>query len=303
MSQGMRSPRAGSFRRWRDAALLLGAAVGSAWPEVARAASESRPVVRTIATRSVPRGVRTEVFVPPDWRPGQPAGLLLFLTERRGSEATFRRRGLAARVKEGIAAGRLPATLAVSPRHVRTFLVDSPRAAMETFVAVDLVETVETLYPGVGGERRARAVWGISLGGWAALRIALRRPDRFGAVAVLAPWVEHLSWDWYGRRRSLLGMLLAEPVFGAHQAESRFEPNDLFRLAAAADPARVPAILVVTGERDPWRRNTEELVALLRGRGVPVEFRLLADAGHAWSSWLPAAEPILAWLADQEGPR
>ncbi len=266
-------------------------------PAAGGAGTPPRVVEITVRGPHAPGGVPTEVVLPPQWRPGQPALLMVFLHDGWGTQRSFRKHGLAAIATGLMRAGAIPPVVIASPRHRGTFLVDGPRAAMESFVADDLVATLEREFPGAGGSRGRRSVWGISLGGYGALKMALRHPEVFGRAAALAPWVQPLDWDDYARHRTWWSRRLLEPVFGATREESRFEANDLYRIAAAADPAAVPPIYVRTGSRDKWEPGAAKLVAELRGRGIAVDDASIAGARHRWRDWRAAAPGVFEFLA------
>ncbi len=269
---------------------------GFAWSFLAQGASPPRIVKRVLSGPHAPQGVATEVLLPPDWRPGQPALLIVFLHDGWGTQKSFRTHGLAAIANGLMRAGAIPPALIASPRHRGTFLVDSPRAEMESFVADDLVPDLEREFPGAGGSRERRAVWGISLGGYGALKMALRHAEVFGRVAALAPWVQPLAWSSYEQHRTWLSRRLLEPVFGSTREESRFEANDLYRIASSADAPAVPPIYERTGGKDKWEPGARELVEQLRRRGIAVDYASIPDAKHRWSDWRAAAPGVLEFL-------
>ena len=260
-------------------------------------AERSPGIVRTVLRGPhAPQGVATEVLLPADWKPGDPALLMVFLHDGWGSEASFRRHGLAAIAAGMMRSGAIPPVIIASPRHRGTFIVDGARAEMESFVADDLVPALELAFPGAGGARGRRSVWGISMGGYGALKMALRHPRVFGRAAALAPWVQPLSWDEYEKHRTWWSRHLLEPVFGHTREESRFEANDLFRIAAAADPSAAPPILVRTGSLDRWEPGALRLLADLRGRGFTVDEASIPGARHRWADWRRATPAILEFL-------
>jgi len=264
---------------------------------LAGADSPPRVVKITVRGARAPQGVATEVVLPPGWRPGQPALLMVFLHDGWGTQKSFRKHNLASIATTLMRSGVIPPVVIASPRHRGTFIVDSPRAAMETFVADDLVPALEREFPGAGGSRGRRSVWGISLGGYGALKMALRHPEVFGRVAALAPWVQPLDWDDYERNRTWWSRRLLGPVFGASREESRFEVNDLYRIAASADPAEVPPLYLRTGGDDKWEPGAAKLVEELRGRGVAVDYASIPGARHRWRDWRAATPGVLGFLA------
>ena len=275
---------------------VVALALAFAAPGLARAGSSPRIVKTVLRGPHAPQGVATEVVLPPGWQPGQSALVMVFLHDGWGSERSFRRHGLAAVAMSLMQGGTIPPVIIASPRHRGTFIVDSPRGEMESFVAEDLVPALEREFPGAGGSRDRRSVWGISMGGYGALKMALRHPESYGRVAALALWVQPLAWDSYERNRTLWSRWVLEPVFGRSREESRFEANDIVLIAAAADPATVPPIYVRTGSRDRWEKGAQELVALLRGRGIAVDAASIPGAKHDWSDWRAATPAVLEFL-------
>ncbi len=269
-------------------------AAGLSLPAGAR--SGSTVVKILIRGPHAPGGVATEVVLPPGWRPGQRTPLMIFLHDGWGSQKSFRKHGLAAIAMGLMQGGAIPPVVIASPRHRGTFIIDSPRAQMESFIADDLVPALEREFPGAGGAVDRRSIWGISMGGYGALKMALRHSGAYGRVAALAPWVQPLAWSQYERHRGLLGRWLLEPVFGRSREESRFEANDLFRIARTADPAAVPPIYVRTGSRDKWEPGAQELIALLRERRIAVDAASIPGAKHDWGDWRRATPAVLEFL-------
>ena len=247
----------------------------------------------------MPEPVRVEVLLPPNWSPGASARLMVFLHDGWGNQHSLRRKGLAEIAAGMMERGELAPTVIASPRIRGTFASDSPRGAMETFLAEHLVPVLERHFPGVGGAPESRSVWGISLGGYGALKLALRHPGVYGRVAALAPWVQPLSWDAYEPNRGLLSRWVLEPVFGSSREESRFETNDLYRIAAAAEASLVPPLYVRTGSEDRWERGALELVRQLLERRIAVDAASIPGAKHDWSDWREAAPGVLRFLAGE----
>ncbi len=269
-------------------------------PSAASNREAGRVATLLLRTPHAPRGVRTEVLLPPDWTPGRPAVLMVFLHDGRGSERSFRRHGLWDIALGMMRGGALPPMIVASPRYRGTFLIDSPRAEMESFLAEDLVPSLERDFPGAGGSRETRVAWGISMGGYGALKLALRHPELFGRAAALAPWVQRLAWDDYARHRGPLGRWLIEPVFGHSREESRFEANDLYRVAAVADPGRTPPLYVRTGGRDRWGPGADKLVGELESRGFRIDAASVPRARHAWLDWRRETPELLRFLAPRQ---
>jgi endo-1,4-beta-xylanase len=70
----------------------------------------------------------------------------------------------------------------------RAFYVDSADGKLlsETTVIKELVPHIDATYRTIA-KREARAIQGMSMGGWGALRLAMAHPDLFSSVAAFAP--------------------------------------------------------------------------------------------------------------------
>ncbi len=105
------------------------------------------------------------------------------------------------------------------------------------------------------------AVTGLSMGGEAALRLALVRPERIAAVGMLS---------------------MADPRFDRSLRENGFQVTDVPYARAAAVP-----FYVVNGGRDPWvsPAAVRETVEALRAAGVKTAWKVLPEAGHdTWTA-------------------
>ena len=85
-----------------------------------------------------------------------------------------------------IAEGKIPPSLIVMPECRGCWWIDSPRAKIETAFWVDLVPGIARRYR-VIDKREGRAVAGFSAGGFGAVRMALKYPDKFAAAAAFSP--------------------------------------------------------------------------------------------------------------------
>lgn len=92
------------------------------------------------------------------------------------------------RLEELMRDGKIPELVMVHPNGERSFYTNyrDGRLNHEDFVVRDLVTHVEATYR-VKKTRAGRAIAGTSMGGHGALKIALKYPDRYAAVAAHSP--------------------------------------------------------------------------------------------------------------------
>ncbi len=205
-----------------------------------------------------------------------------------------------------IASGSLPPMIAVMPDAANSWYVDSARYGgpgdYETAIVRDLVREVDALYP-TQASRGTRAIAGLSMGGFGALRLAFRHPATFGAVAGMSPAIWKpgaVSWTH--------GPATMEPSAAAAKFLRTTGPGfDAAVLAAQAPFAHVgeiaarsdaPDILLTVGDDDYFSHydGTTELFLDLRAAGLKPELRV-SDGGHNWAHWRPMAREVFGFLA------
>lgn len=200
-----------------------------------------------------------------------------------------------------------------------SWYADSPTSGnWERFVADDLVAFVDQRYRTRPG-REQRGIAGQSMGGYGTMRLALHRPDVFGAALVMSP-VNLVNPDPFGtpaqaaalsvtdpaqQDAPLLGLLMWSKAVafspdadaGPFHADLPFERTDggiarresvwrrwLDACLIPEVPTRAGALREVrlrleVGTRDPARRETAALAEALTAEGVPFAMAVF-DGGH-----------------------
>lgn len=156
----------------------------------------------------------------------------------------------------------------------------------EDYITDDLIADVESRFP-VRTDRGGRAIVGVSMGGYAAIYYALKRPELFVFAGALSPAVDvpsrHFSWkhaDQWWRFRKIFG-----PV-----GSSERQALDLFQLVQTADPKVTPRLYLTAGEQEPLLGPVRRFAALLGEHGFTYEFHSKQGC-HNWTEWdaqLPA---------------
>jgi S-formylglutathione hydrolase FrmB len=199
------------------------------------------------------------------------------------SQQFWEKRGLAAILDSLWAEKKLPEFLVVAVDGGNSFFVNGPAGRYEDVVTRDAVAYVESAYRVTPGRDR-RAVLGISMGGYAALRIALAHPEAFGAVAAHSAMVlESIPTASLGARG--WHMEAFHRVFGDPIDPVLWTASDPLALAQKADPKAVPALHFDCGTEDRYGlyAGNEDLHRRLEARGVVHEFALLpGDHGYEY---------------------
>jgi putative tributyrin esterase len=162
-----------------------------------------------------------------------------------------------------------------------------PEDRYEDYVVHDLIADVEERFPAQTG-RGGRAILGVSMGGYGAVKLALHHPELFSSSGGLSPALDvprrKFSWKRVGQWRH------HRSIFGAMDSDTRAD-NDPFVLARSADAAVLPYFYLACGEQEGLLPSNREFAALLKTRGIIHEFHAVLG-GHDWNQWnaqLPAA--------------
>lgn len=164
-----------------------------------------------------------------------------------------------------------------------------------TFLSRELPDIVAGLFP-VSAEREDTFAAGLSMGGYGALKLGLRAPERFAAVGAMSA-VTELGSFLTKRRGTYMAASEADSYFGP---DAPVPPaDDLFALldaAAKLPKAQRPAIFQCCGTEDMlyeenlrFRDRAAELNAF--------DYRFVeAPGGHTWEFWDEHIQSILKFL-------
>jgi putative tributyrin esterase len=156
-------------------------------------------------------------------------------------------------------------------------------ARFEDYILTDLQADVVKKFRTINS-RYGRAIAGLSMGGYGALKMALKRPAAF-SVAASFSGAFGASRD--GELERLIGGAEAERlqrIFGPAGSKTRTE-NDVFSLAATLKPGGAPYIYIDCGIADhSLITANRELVAAIHETGAAYEYHEVAGA-HSWDYW------------------
>jgi putative tributyrin esterase len=174
----------------------------------------------------------------------------------------------------------------VMPEVQRSFYADEAHGGRYwTFLSEELPSVVSSFFR-VSGRREDTFVAGLSMGGYGALKWALRHPDRFAAAASLSGALDVQALSTLDERQSLFQRVFDGPI-GAD--------DDLFALLERADPDAVPALYLGCGTEDRLFGGNQKFrdAVAARGLDVRVDFR---PGEHEWGLWDATIRDVLAWL-------
>jgi putative tributyrin esterase len=255
----------------------------------------------TFSTAALPSPARCLVLEPPSYRTAAARRypLLVFLHDGYGNVRTLERRGVAADLFARMADGRLPEFLVVAPGAPGSWFSDSAdgRRRWEEFLTGDLIRQVELRYRVLPGAA-ARGLTGISMGGFGAVKIALKHPGLYGSVSALSGALIPIGLEDIPRYGWITRLTLKR-VFGRHPDPKTLSANDVWDLLQQARFDRPPFVAHLRAGTDDFYGLdgvAAQYGTFMNEHGIPTEV-VLEPGGHDWEYWRRALLSIAEWHA------
>jgi putative tributyrin esterase len=184
----------------------------------------------------------------------------------------------------------------VTPRADNSWYVNSASRPEERYadsIEMDLPKEIDANFRTIALPR-ARAIGGLSMGGYGALLLTMRHPSAFAFAASIS--------GAFSGPTGIEGVLPAlmpsvDLAFGPAGSRTRSD-NNLDLLIASDDPATQPYLFIECGTKDALLSSNRHLVAELSDRGMAYEYHEYPGA-HTWVFWNHALPQMLAVLAQQ----
>lgn len=235
------------------------------------------------------RDMAYSIYLPDGYAQGERLPVLYLLHGLGGSETDWPRAGAAGQTADRlIRDGSIRPMILVMPDGEDGWYIDTASyggpGAFETAIVEDLIRHIETTYR-AGGSASKRAVAGLSMGGFGAMRFAFKHPERFAAaVSFSGAIVEN---DLPERPISATQVKLFRGAFGTPFQPTSFNRENLFAFIPVLTAAENrPKLLLTVGDDDYFQLYEGAFLTFLRLRaeGVSVELRV-TDGGHSWDLW------------------
>lgn len=179
----------------------------------------------------------------------------------------------------------LQGLILVMPEGASSYYTNSatrPNDRYEDYIVRSLIQDVESRFP-VASDRSQRAIVGISMGGFGAVKNALKHPELYGFVGGLSsaldvpsrPFSIKRIGQWRGHRS----------IFGKWNGEVQRE-NDPFVLVRTADPSRMPYMYLTCGKQEGLLPANRQFAKALSAGHFEFEFHEV-EGGHNWNQWNP----------------
>jgi putative tributyrin esterase len=179
-----------------------------------------------------------------------------------------------------------------------TNAVDPTQDRFEDYITHDLISDVENRFPAAAG-RANRAIVGISMGGFGAVKIGLRHPDLFFFAGGISSAIDVPRRAFSFKR--LQQSRHYNSIFGPSGSQTRRD-NDPFVLVRTANPEAAPYFFLTCGEQEGLLPANREFAAFLAQRHFKFEFHTV-HGGHDWNQWNAWLPSVFRSLSEHMKPR
>ncbi len=161
--------------------------------------------------------------------------------------------------------------------------VSDDREKYESYIIKELIPEIEKDYR-VDKRREARAIAGLSMGGYGALKFGLKYPDMFviaGSFSGALGAAEITEKNFPGS----IGKSI-DAIFGPADSNTR-RANDIFDIVRKATPEKIrtlPYFYIDCGTEDFLFQTNRDFISLLIEKKIPHEYRQLPGT-HNWQYW------------------
>ncbi|HEX6069761.1 MAG TPA: alpha/beta hydrolase-fold protein [Longimicrobiaceae bacterium] len=164
----------------------------------------------------------------------------------------------------------------------------------EDFFFEEFIPHVERTYR-IRGEKRYRAVAGLSMGGGGSFMYALHHPEMFSSAAPLSASVGPLSLD---ELRTRLNAPESQVRATDAQIEAYYNRHSALALVNSMPVEQLRAVrwYIDCGDDDFLYEGNSLIHIALRKKEVPHEFRI-RDGGHTWTYWRDSLPTVLEFVS------
>jgi putative tributyrin esterase len=259
-----------------------------------RLAPGMRMVDVTFHSAALSRDMPYRVFLPASFAPGAKYPIVYLL---HGGGGGYRDWSNDSDVSQYGARG----LILVMPEGGSSYYVNSatkPGDRYEDYIVQDLIPDAERRFP-ARSDRAGRAIVGVSMGGYGAIRIAFDHPEMFSFFGTVSAALDVPSRPFSMRRVGQWQHFRA--LFGPIGSPAE-RAGDPFLFVQSADPSRLPYFYLGAGEQEALLGANRRFANDLKQRGIAYEFHT-APGGHDWQQWDEQIPGLFASLEAHVSPR
>ena len=239
------------------------------------------------------------IYLPPDYETSTRSYPVLYLLHGAGDDQTgWVQFGEVLHIADkAIAEGRATPMIIVMPdanTGQRGYFNDiKGEWRYEDFFFEELMPHVESTYR-IRGEKRYRAIAGLSMGGGGTFMYALHHPELFSSACPLSASTGPLSMEDMVRRYERRGV----EVENMEELETYFKQHSALELVKniPEDQKRAVRWYIDCGDDDFLYEGNSLVHIAMRKQEIPHEFRI-RDGAHNWTYWREALPEVLSFVS------
>jgi len=165
-----------------------------------------------------------------------------------------------------------------------------------TYITQELPEIMHRFFPCLSQKREDTIVAGLSMGGYGAMKIAMRNPERYSCGAALSG---AFDVEKFSREATLETAEEFEDTFGPVE-QIKGSENDLFALAdRLKDKPVQPHLFMCCGKQDFVYDHNVRLRKKLMDVGADLTYEE-SDGDHNWKFWDTNIQRIISWFDEMK---
>jgi len=258
----------------------------------------SRVEYKTFASKVLNREIRYGLYLPPSYASSTKRyPVLYFLHGLNENEMRWSTRGLTdLKLDKLVADGKIGEFIVVVPFGATSFYTNTRSGAQpwEDMIVNEFIPAFESANR-VNATRATRGISGISMGGYGALKIAMKHPDLFGSVSAhSAVLLADLADARVSDRRLAMFSSMFDQIYGINQDMKYWEDNNPMTLAANTKKLNGLKIYFDCGTEDEYgfQVGTKHLDEILTKAAYPHEAHLY-PGNHGWDYAIQHTEASL----------
>lgn len=238
------------------------------------------------------------VYLPPDYETSERSYPVLYLLHGAGDDQTgWVQFGEVLRITDNaIKDGSATPMIIIMPdanTGQRGYFNQGDDWRYEDFFFEELMPHVEKKYR-IKGEKRYRAVAGLSMGGGGSFMYALHHPELFSSACPLSAYVGALTIEELKERWKRRGRKYSEK-----EAKEYFERNSALNLleSVAVNDIKSVRWYIDCGDDDFLFEGNSLVHIAMTKKEIPHEYRV-RDGGHTWTYWRESLPAVLSFVSD-----
>ncbi|HIX15201.1 MAG TPA: esterase family protein [Candidatus Hungatella pullicola] len=164
------------------------------------------------------------------------------------------------------------------------------------FISQELPEICHQFFPQLTWDRKKTYVAGLSMGGYGAFKLALSKPECFGAAASLSGVLDlEMQMEKMGEKEN---WAYWKGIFG-DSLSVRGTQNDILYLAEnlVKEGKEKPRLFTWCGKQDFLYENNVKTVQRMREMGYKID-SYESDGDHRWEYWDEWVKKVLEWVEE-----